>query len=70
MNITKDTVATLSYTVTETNGQVVGRTQVNSSQIIVCDIDCFKGCTAFHIKLLQVALLQIKVCKLLAVTEV
>lgn len=27
MNITKDTVATLSYTVTETNGQVVGRTQ-------------------------------------------
>ena len=27
MQITKDTVATISYTLTETNGQVVGRTQ-------------------------------------------
>ena len=27
MKITKDTVATLSYTVTETNGKVVGRTE-------------------------------------------
>ncbi|MGN0903150.1 MAG: FKBP-type peptidyl-prolyl cis-trans isomerase, partial [Succinivibrio sp.] len=29
MNITKDTVVTLSYTVTETTGQVVGRTEPN-----------------------------------------